>query len=210
MKHNIGTKKNVSITITYFKDLYNVESFIIREVNGYKCHLQFRANLKEGLGYALNYHFELHETKSFVLSNTYVKSDLWYMNDVPVVEINYKCMYELLYAFAKVRGYMLSVNKDHLQFTWSYSLDYHLQNLSSRGIDEIIVEGIDYQPALKKLMKQLEKKIERNCIFVIEIIEYRGNDKRLLHNDNRLVARESVGYEESNFDENIWKELNKR
>lgn len=209
MKHNIGTKKNVSITITYFKDLYNVESFIVREVNGYKCHLQFRASIKENLETALNYHFELHETKSFVLTNTYVVEDMWYMNDTPVVEINYKGMYELLYAFAKVRGYMLSVNKDHLQFIWSYSLDYHLQNLSSRGFDEIIVEGNDYQPALKKLMKKLEKQIERNCIFVIEIIEFRGNDKRLLHNDNRLVARESVGYEESNFDEDIWKELKK-
>ena len=47
-------------------------------------------------------------------------------------------------------------------------------------------------------------------MYVFEIVEYRGSDKRFYHNDNRLLARDSVGYEESNFDEDIWNEINKR
>ena len=208
MKHNVALKKNVSITINYFKDFYGKTSFYVRELNGYKCNMQFRNSCKENLETALNYKFEINETKTFII-DTYVKKDVWYINDVEVLELGTTGMFEVSYAFAKTIGFNILVNKDNISWGWSYGLGKHIQNLSGR-IEDVKVEGTDYAKVLKELKNKYSKKLEKNCMYVFEIIEYRGSDKRFYHNDNRLLTRESVGYEESNFDEDIWNEINKR
>lgn len=204
----VKLQKNVSITITYFKDFYGKTSFYVRELNGYKCNMQFRSSCKDNLETALDYKFEEKETKTFVI-DTYVKKDFWYINDVEVLELGEKGLYEISYAFAKTIGFNITVKKDNIGWSYWGSLGKHIQNLSGH-IEDVEVRGTEYKPALEKLMKKYSKKLEKNCMYIFEIIEYRGSDKRFYHNDNRLVARESVGYEESNFDEDIWNEINKR
>lgn len=209
MKHNVALKKNVSITIRYMKDLFNNESIYINELNEVKTSLRFRSNIKENLEEALNSELEFGTEHKFLLKNIYVKKDMLYINDVAIVEMNYLGISEVYYALSPIVAYHISIDKDHLQFAWSWSLDKHIQNLSSR-VEDVKVVGTDYKTTLKKLMKSYSKKLERNSMYVFEIIEYRGKDKNIWHNENRLLTRESVGYQEDNFDEDIWQALHER
>lgn len=208
MKHNVALKKNVSVVVRYYKDFYNNEIILIN-LNNNRNVLQFRArNILDNLNEALETNLMCGTENEYVVSIC-VKKDMLYINDVAIIELSPRGIYEVDYALSPIAGYLISVNKDSISFAWSYSLDRHIQNLSGR-IEDVEIVGTDYKTTLNKLMKAYSKKLERNSMYVFEIIEYRGKDKDLLRNDNRLLTRELVGYQEDNFDEEIWNKLHER
>lgn len=209
MKHNVALKKNVSIVIRYSKDLYGNKSIYICQLNDVKTRLAFRDSVVENLNEALETNLICGTDTGYVVS-VCVKKDVLYINDVAIVEMNYLGVNEVNYALSSVAGYSISVNKDSISYGYDRFYDgCRIQNLSGR-IEDVKIVGTDYKTTLNKLMKSYSKKLERNSMYVFEIVEYRGNDKDVFRNNNRLLARESVGYQEDNFDKELWDKLHER
>lgn len=122
-----------------------------------------------------------------------------FINNEFVTTLDYTRLWLINEAFAPITSYEILVNHDKLSWTYSYSQDWHVQNLSGR-VEEIR----DIKPEnLSKILDELKKKyasqVTHNTYFAFEIIEWRTQEY------NRIFDRDSVGCESDNFDENIRK-----
>ena len=192
MRKSTALYKNVPIVVRSWHDIHGVD-FIDFSINGV-----YIGKLKDkpmhNLESATEYQFVGGCEYGITAKTIKVDKGELFVNGQSICELSYGALWSIHGAFHKITGYTIHVDSDTLHWVYTWSLDWHVQNLSHRVED---VETLDYEKTLAELKKKYEPLVEHNQYFGFEIIEYRGD------NFNRVLLRDTVGCVPNNFDEKI-------
>ena len=196
MRKTLALHKNVPININTWRDIHGYDSgeLIVNDVLIGKFSKNSLSNLESALEMQLIGGYKIETIAKTIKVN---KGQL-FINDTFICELNSGGLWSINGAFTPISNYRILVNEDELQWVYSWSLDWHVQNLSGR-VEEI--ETQDYKKALKQLKKKYAPMVKHNTYFAFDIVEYRGDDF------NRIILNDNVGLEPNNFDEKIRKEI---
>ena len=199
MRKTLALHKNVPITVNTWRDMYGYDSgdLIVNDVLVGRFAKNSLINLENALEMRLIGGYKIETIAKTIKVN---KGQL-FINDTFICELNSGGLWAINGAFTPISKYRILVNESELSWVYSWSLDWHVQNLSGR-VEEI--ETQDYKKALKQLKKKYAPMVKRNTYFHFDIVEYRGDDF------NRTILNDNVGLEPNNFDEKIRKEIFKK
>ena len=196
IRKTMALKKQVKVCVYHWHSVYGVDycELAINDILIGKLTNRARDNLASAFGT----HFGDNNKYDFIATTIKVSKGDLLINDVFVCELDYKGLYLINGAFSPITKYRVLVNHSTLSWTYSFSQDWHVQNLSGR-VEEI--ETQDYVKTIKQLKKKYAPMVARNNYYSFEVVEYRGEDF------NRFLLTEQVGCVKENFDENISKEI---
>ena len=200
MRKTLALHKNVPIIVLTWHDIHGYDSgeLIVNNVLIGRFSKNSLFNLENALEMQLIGGCKKIETMAKTIK---VNKGQLFINDTFISELNSDGLWAINGAFTPISKYRILVDDCELGWVYSWSLDWHVQNLSSR-VEEI--ETQDYKKTLKQLKKKYAPMVKHNTYFNFDIVEYRGDDF------NRIILNDSVGFEPNNFDEKIRKEIFKR
>jgi len=193
-------KKNVNIKFHYWKAFVGQIDNLSMSINDIEICI-FGSRCINTIETIFEHKFVDNEAFEIVASSFKVDKGDLYINDTFVCEFDYKRLWLTNEAFAPITSYSIHIDCDKLSWTYSWSQDWHIQNLSCRVEDIDNIEPKNLNKVVAKIVKKYLPKVSHNSCFGYEIIEYRGKEF------NRLHSRGSIGCEPNNFDENIRKEI---
>ena len=196
MRSTLALKKDLSIKFYYWKAFVGTAEQLKMVINDIEICV-FGPRCIRTIESIFNYHFPEEMEVDLVASAFKVEKSKLYINEQFVTDFDYTRMWLINEAFAPITSYSIHVNHDKLKWTYSWSLDWHVQNLSSRVEDIENIKPKDLESLLQTLKLKYASQVTRNCYFAFEIIEYRGKEF------NRAYKSDSVGCEADNFDEKI-------
>lgn len=196
MRNSTALKKNLPIHFHYWKAFVGTAEQLSMKIDDIEICI-FGPKCIRTIESIFNHNFTDDEQVDLIANTFQVKDRELYINETYITEFDFSRMWLINEAFAKVTHYSIRVNHDTLKWTYSWSLDWHVQNLGSEAeyIDNIKPE--DLKQTLSDIKERYSKLVEHNSYYDIEVIEYRGKEY------NRLYDRDSVGCEPDNFDEKI-------
>lgn len=196
VRKTMALKKQVKASVYHWHSIYGVD-YCELALNGVLIG-KLTNKARDNLASAFGTHFEGNSRYDLIADTIKVDKGNLLINGVFVCELDYKGLYMVNGAFSPITKYHILVNLDNLSWTYSFSQDWHIQNLSS------IVEEIETKDCVKTI-KQLKEKyapmVKHNSCYAFEVIEYRGEDF------NRTIMRDNVGLVPDNFDEEIRKQI---
>jgi len=200
MRKSTALKKNLLIKFAYWRAFVGTAEQLSMKIGDIEI-CKFGPACIRIIESIFNHKFENKETVDLVADTFKVDNGDLYINNEFVTRFDYTRMWLINEAFAKVTHYSISVNECELAWTYSWSQDWHVQNLSGYigEIDNIKPEELN--STLEELKKKYGPQITHNHYFHFEIFEYRGKEF------NRRYGSESIGLEPDNFDEKIRKRV---
>ena len=200
MRSSTALKKNVKIEFHYWKAFVGTAEQLSMKINEIDICV-FGSRCIRIIESIFNHEFVNNESVELIADTFKINKGDLYINDTFVINCDYTRLWLINEAFAPVISYSIHVNHDNLRWTYSFSLDWHVQNLSGRVEDINNIKPDDLDGVLKELKSKYSSQVTHNSYFAFEIIEYRGSEY------NRAYKNDSVGCEPDNFDEQIRKEL---
>ena len=200
MRNSTALKKNLKIKFSYWKPFVGTAEQLSMKIDDIEICI-FGPKCIRTIESIFNHQFQSDEEVELIADTFKVDNRELYINDQYVIDFDYKRMWLINEAVAKVTGYHIAVNHDNLSWTFSWSLDWHVQNLSGRVEDVYDIKPEELESKLAELKEKYSKLVTHNSYYAFEIIEYRGKDY------NRFFRSDSVGCVPENFDENIRKEV---
>lgn len=197
MRKNIASKKNVKISFTYWKAFVGPAEQLSMKIDDIEI-CRFSPKCIRIIENIFNHEFADNERVEFIADILEVKNCDLYINGQYICNFDYTRMWLINEAFAKVTKYSIRIDHDNLRWVYSFSQDWHVQNLSGR-VEEVECNPEDLEKVLSELKEKYRPLVTHNSYYAFEIIEYRGKDY------NRIYKNDSVGCESDNFDEEIRK-----
>lgn len=199
MRKSTALKKNLTLEFHYWKAFVGTAEQLSMKIDDIQICI-FGPRCIRIIESIFNHSF-IDEEKVKFIANTFKVDNLdLYINDTFVTDLDYTRMWLVNEAFAKVTSYSIIVSNNNLRWTYSWSLDWHVQNLSSQ-VETVEVQPEELESKLAELKEKYLPLVTHNCYYSFEVIEYRGKDY------NRTFSRDSVGFTSDNFDENIRKSI---
>ena len=202
MRKSTSLKKNLEITFHYWKPFVGTAEQLSMKIDNIEICV-FGPKCIRTIESIFNHQFSNDETIVLIANTFKVDNFDLYINDTFITDFDYKRLWLTHEAFAKVTGYVIHVNHSTLRWSYSWSLDWHVQNLSGR-VEDVEVQPNELEVKLEELKEKYSKMITHNCYYSFEIDEYRGSEY------NRTFKNDSVGCVLENFDENIRKAVFKK
>lgn len=202
MRKSTALKKNLTISFTYWKAYVGPAEQLSMKINDIEI-CSFGPKCIRIIESIFNHKFCDNEVIEFTADTFKVDNCNLFINNQLVCEFDYKRLWLVNEAFAPITSYVIHVNHDNLKWTYSWSQDWHVQNLSG-SVESVEVSPEDLESKLSELKEKYRPLVTRNSYYAFEIVEYRGKEY------NRLFKNDSVGCEPGNFDENIRKIVFKR
>ena len=192
MRRSTALHKKVSMVVKAYHDIHGVD-FIHLTINDVFVG-KFNAATKAKLEDATDMQFVDGCEYGFVVDTFKVDKEKMMVNGRFVCELAYGGLWAIHGAFHPVTGYSIEVRHNVLNWVYSWSQDWHVEN---RVATVEYVTTQDYKKAIEELKVKYAPLVKHNEMFDFSVIEFRGEDF------NRKLDTESVGYEPNNFDEKI-------
>lgn len=203
MRNSTPLKKNLTLSFRYWKPFVGTAEQLSMKINDIEI-CTFGPRCIRIIESIFNHQFTSDEEIAFIASTFKVDKRNLYINDIYVTDFDYSRMWLINEAFAPVTHYCIHVDSSELKWIYSWSLDWHVQNLSARIEDVNDIKPEDLEKTLEELKAKYALQVTHNHYFGFTVVEYRTEEY------NRWFRNDQVGCTPDNFDENIRKQVFKK